>query len=473
MSGLLEDQPQESAPQEIPADEELAPKVRVTKKLRKNNIVPQLLATGIVSWLDILVGYASAYSSPAESTMIRDLNLTKSEASWISSLLPMGALVSSLTGGPAVEFLGRKKTLIVADTIFLLAWSINYFSRNYWSMYASRILSGCSVGITSFALPVYLAETLQPKIRGRLGLFPTAFGNFGILICFISGSFVEWRGLAGIGALLSIPFLVAIWIVPETPRWYISKKKNRRARVSLQWLRGSQCDVTKEIEELQYVKNNDKATFARWHLKVFMIVLGLMFFQQFSGINAVIFYTTKIFEKSGSFLDASVCTAIIGIVNFVSTFLAAVVVDKLGRKVLMYVSCTIMAFMLAILGVYFFLLDVKHMDLKLVEWLPLSCFILYVLGFSFGMGPIPWLMMGEILPATIRGQAASMAAAFNWTCTFVITKTFPLFVDSVGAHYAFWFFSVIMICSLVFLKLFVPETKKRTLEDIERILSAN
>ncbi|XP_044269397.1 facilitated trehalose transporter Tret1-like [Tribolium madens] len=438
------------------------------EKRQKSHIFPQILATTIVSWLSIIVGYSSAYYSPAESTMIPDLNITKSEASWVCSLLPVGAIIGSLSGGPSLDFLGRKRTLILTDVIFLTAWTLNYFAKTCWFMYSSRILNGLSVGIASFALPVYLAETLEPEIRGRLGLFPTAFGNFGILLCFITGSVFEWRELAGIGALLTVPFLVVIWVVPETPRWYMSKRRVQSARKALKWFHHS--EINKELQELY--QNKPKVRYTKSHLKVFGIVLGLMFFQQFSGINAVIFYTTQIFQESGSSLNASLCTAIIGLVNFVSTFIAAVFVDRLGRKVLMYTSSVVMAAMLAILGLYFFLLR-QGVELGSFEWLPLSCFIFYVLGFSFGWGPIPWLMMGEILPAVIRGQAASISSAFTWSCTFIITKTFPVFVDSVGTHYAFWVFCILLICSMVFLKLAVPETKKRTLEDIERILACN
>ncbi|EEZ99539.1 Facilitated trehalose transporter Tret1-2 homolog-like Protein [Tribolium castaneum] len=433
---------------------------------QKSQIFPQILATTIVSWLSIIVGYSSAYYSPAESTMITDLNMTKNEASWVCSLLPVGALVGSLSGGPSLDWLGRKGTLILTDMFFLTAWCINYFSTNCWTMYTSRILNGLSVGIASFALPVYLAETLEPEIRGRLGLFPTAFGNFGILLCFVTGSVFEWRGLAGIGALLTVPFLGAVWVVPETPRWYMSKRRVQRAQRALQWFGYSD----KGLQDLN--QNKPKLRYSKSHLKVLGIVLGLMFFQQFSGINAIIFYTTRIFQEAGSSLNASLCTAIIGLVNFISTFIAAILVDRLGRKALMYTSSAVMALMLAVLGLYFYLLR-QGVELGSLEWLPLSCFIFYVLGFSFGWGPIPWLMMGEILPAVIRGQAASISAAFNWSCTFIITKTFPLFVDSVGAHYAFWFFCIFMICSMVFLKLAVPETKKRTLEDIERILASS
>ena len=222
---------------------------------RHSHVLPQLLATTIVSWLSIVVGYASAYSSPAESTMVQELNITKSETSWIFSLLPVGALVGSLSGGPFVEFFGRKKTLILTDIIFVVAWSINYLAHNYWTMYLSRILNGYSVGITSFALPVYLAETLQPSIRGRLGLFPTTFGNFGILICFVSGNIFEWRQLAAIGILFTLPFLTVVWLIPETPRWYLSKGKVRHARTSLQWLRSKSCNISKEIEDLLRLKH--------------------------------------------------------------------------------------------------------------------------------------------------------------------------------------------------------------------------
>lgn len=399
--------------------------------------------------------------------------------SWISGLMPLGALGGGILGGTFIDHLGRKWTLLVTDVLFLIAWSINYFAQNYSYMYVSRLISGLSVGIASLTLPVYLAETLLPGVRGSLGLLPTALGNIGILVCYMLGQMYEWQELALVGVILSIPFLLLfIWIIPETPRYYISKGKNQSSKDALQWLRGSAADIDKEFLELQ--RNHEEAQnksasikdlFSRTNIKLLGIVLGLMFFQQMSGINAVIFYTTKIFKESGSNLDEKICTTIIGVVNFISTFIAATLIDKLGRKILLYVSSVSMILSLGILGAYFYLLDETEINVEPYGWLPLASFVVYVLGFSLGFGPIPWLMMGEILPARIRGPAASLCTGFNWTCTFIVTKTFLLIIDAIGSHGTFWLFGGIVCAALIFTIMFVPETRGKSLQDIERILS--
>lgn len=188
----------------------------------------------------------------------------------------------------------------------------------------------------------------------------------------------------------------------------------------------------------------------RQNLKPLSISLGLMFFQQMSGINAVIFYTTSIFKDAGSTIDESLCTIIVGVVNFIAVFIATVLIDRLGRKVLLYISDAAMIITLATLGTFFYLKSSGY-NVDNIGWLPLASFVIFVVGFSLGFGPIPWLMMGEILPgekeikilneqrkwhetlfpARIRGSAASVATGFNWLCTFVVTKTF---VDMVGEY---------------------------------------
>ncbi|KAJ8930851.1 hypothetical protein NQ314_016270 [Rhamnusium bicolor] len=438
----------------------------------------QLLAAVAVSWVSMIIGYSSAYTSPAQLSLEAEFRFTGNEMSWISSFMPLGALVGGLCGGTLIEYLGRKWTILLTNVLFLAAWTVNYVAQDFTYLYASRIISGASVGIASLTLPVYLAETVQPEVRGTLGLLPTAFGNIGILVCFLFGTVYQWQILALIGAILSLPFLVLIWLIPETPRFLMSKGKEDKSREALQWLRGSETDIDKEFHELQkYQKDSDEENesvmvlFSKNNLKLLAIVLGLMFFQQMSGINAVIFYTTKIFKESGSSLNESICTTIVGVVNFVSTFIAAVLIDKLGRKVLLYVSSSSMILSLAVLGAYFYLKNETLVDVTPFGWLPLVSFVIYVLGFSLGFGPIPWLMMGEILPAKIRGPAASVSTAFNWTCTFIVTKTFLLIIEAIGTHYTFWTFGVIMLVALVFTILFVPETRGQSLADIERKLA--
>jgi len=400
------------------------------------------------------------------------------QLTWITSLMPLGALGGGMLGGTLIESLGRKWTILLTDIFFLVAFLINYFAQNYVYMYVSRIIAGASVGVLSLTLPVYLAETIQPEVRGTLGLLPTAFGNIGILLCYLFGTFYEWQALALVGVILSIPFVIVFWVIRETPRFLISKGKEEETEQALQWLRGSKTNIDKEFHELkksQQENDEDEASikmlFSLNHLKLMGIVLGLMGFQQWSGINAVIFYTTTIFKESGSSVDEAISTTIVGVVNFVSTFIAAILIDKLGRKVLLYISAVSMILSLGVLGAYFFLKDATSVDVSFLGYLPLASFIVYVLGFSLGFGPIPWLMMGEILPAKIRGPAASVATAFNWTCTFIVTKIFLLLADSIGFHFAFWIFGVIVFMSLLFTIFFVPETRGQSLADIERKLA--
>ncbi|RZC35623.1 Sugar tr and/or MFS 1 domain containing protein, partial [Asbolus verrucosus] len=453
-----------------------------TQTIEWKNKTPQIIAALAVSWASMVVGFTMGYTSPADTSLKRDMNITNLQFSWISGIMPLSALVGSLLGGPLIEYFGRKGNLVFSTGLFLIGWFINYCAEEYWHMFVSRVITGCGVGIVTLTLPVYVGETIQPEIRGTLGLFPSAFGNIGILICFLMGVFFEWREIAIIGVLLSLILVVLLSIIPETPYWYVSKGKLGESRKSLQHLRGkNNPDATdKEYEELLTTHkisdekiNNVFKLFEKTNLKSVMIVLGLMFFQQMSGINVIIFYTTQIFNDTGSNINASIQTVIIGIVNFISTIIATILIDKLGRKPLLYISSATMIVTLGVLGTYFYLLKVVDVNTSVYGCIPLMSVIIYVLGFSFGFGPVPWLMMGEIFPTKIRGSAASVSTSFNWMCTSTVTTTFPLFRDIIGFYGVFLLFCVMTILSLIFTIFCVPETKGESLEDIERKLAAS
>lgn len=262
-------------------------------------------------------------------------------------------------------------------------------------VYAARALAGFSIGIASLSLPVYLAETLQPEVRGVLGLLPTCIGNIGILICFTAGSYLAWDSLATLGACLSVPFLVSMCFIPETPRWYIGKGREECAEKALQWLRGSGADIRAEMTEIKNThllskKYETKLTdlFGKTYRKSILASLGLMFFQQFSGINAVIFYTVSIFELSHSSIDSNLSTIIVGLVNFGAVFVATLLIDRLGRKVLLIISDVLMIFCLAALGGFFYLKEYNKELTEGLGWIPLASFMLFVIAFSLGFGPI-------------------------------------------------------------------------------------
>lgn len=201
-----------------------------------------------------------------------------------------------------------------------------------------------------------------------------------------------------------------------------------------------------------------------------------MTFQQLSGINAVIFYSVSIFKSVGSSLDSNLCSIIVGVVNLMSTFLATALIDRLGRKILLHTSNVLMIISLISLTIYFYLKSLVNEDdldnswgatIQSISWLPLVCLMLYVTGFSLGWGPIPWLFMGEALPAKIRGPAASMVTALNWAFSFIITKLFPSMVKWMGETGVFAFFTIVMVFASLFTVIVVPETKGMSLEEIE------
>ncbi|RXG57247.1 Facilitated trehalose transporter Tret1, partial [Armadillidium vulgare] len=259
------------------------------------------------------------------------------------------------------------------------------------------------------------------------------------------------------------------------------------AERSLQWLRGTDNVVEFELEAIQQNYEMSKSEtsslkdiFKRQYIKPLCLSIGLMLVQQLSGINAVIFYTVDIFKLSGSSIDENLSTIIVGVVNFLSCFLANILIDKLGRKILLYISDVSMIISLFALGSYFYIKDLSNPEdstnewnstIESIAWLPLVSFMIYVIAFSLGWGPIPWLFMGEALPAKIRGPAASLVTAFNWGCTFIVTKTFPGMIEKMGAYGVFYMFGVVMVIGLVFCIMFVPETKGKTLEEIEAQLS--
>jgi facilitated trehalose transporter len=443
-------------------------------------IYTQILAALSVSLGSMVVGFSSAYTSPALVSMkdrnITDFEVTDQTGSWVGGIMPLAGLAGGIAGGPFIEYLGRRNTILATAVPFIISWLLIALATNIGMVLAGRALSGFCVGIASLSLPVYLGETVQPEVRGTLGLLPTAFGNIGILVCFIVGKYANWSGLAFLGATLPVPFLILMLIIPETPRWYVSRGREERARSALQWLRGKMADVEPELKgivrshceaERQATQNAIFELLKRQNLKPLLISLGLMFFQQLSGINAVIFYTVSIFKDAGSTIDENLCTIIVGVVNFIAVFIATVLIDRLGRKILLYISDVAMIITLATLGGFFYYKNTGA-DISQIGWLPLASFVIYVIGFSLGFGPIPWLMMGEILPGKIRGSAASVATAFNWLCTFIVTKTFPDILGLIGSHYTFWLFGVICVVALFFVIIYVPETQGKSLEDIER-----
>lgn len=226
--------------------------IRVFNNTHHLFLFKQIVAAIAVSLGSMVVGFSSAYTSPALVSMT-DRNITSFEVSdqaksWIGGLMPLAGLAGGICGGPLIEYLGRRNTILATSIPFIVSGLLIACAVDVGMVLAGRALSGFCVGIASLSLPVYLGETLQPEVRGTLGLLPTAFGNIGILICFVAGKYMNWSELAYLGAALPIPFFILMFLIPETPRWYVSKGKESQARKAMQWLRGKQANVEPELK---------------------------------------------------------------------------------------------------------------------------------------------------------------------------------------------------------------------------------
>uniref|UniRef100_A0A2A4JPP7 Major facilitator superfamily (MFS) profile domain-containing protein n=1 Tax=Heliothis virescens TaxID=7102 RepID=A0A2A4JPP7_HELVI len=417
-------------------------------------------------------GYINSLGQPA------DFLLDTKDMSLVSSILAIGAAISALPVGMLANKVGRRPTVLILSVPFLLNWLLTIFANGAAMLIAARFFAGLATGGACVAAPMYIGEIAETSIRGSLGAFFQLFLTVGILFTFVVGGWTHWRTLSIISAVFPVLLVAVFWWMPETPQYLLGKNRRRDAEKSLRWLRGPDADLTVELEEMQ--KDVDDAARQRAGMlsmltnrasrMALICGLGLMFFQQFSGINAVIFYTNNIFQSAGSNIPPVIATIIVGVVQTIATYLSSVFVDKAGRRILLLQSTAIMGICLIILGVYFKLQKDAY-NVAAVGWIPLVCLILFIISFSMGFGPIPWMMMAELFPVEFRGAATGVTVIVNWMLVFVVTLCFPIMKDAIGIYSCFWFFAAFMVLGTIFVFFLIPETKGKTVSQIQAILA--
>lgn len=295
------------------------------------------------------MGFTASYTGTALVSMKEERNfgLGNSEISWVVSIMSVGGCLGSAIGGPLIDYFGRKSTILGSAFPFIAAYLLIGFANEIFMIIMGRFLAGICVGINSTAIPVFLGETLESRIRGTLGIFPTAMGNGGILIALVAGKYLDWRELAYLGAVLPLPYLLIMLATTESPRFYVSKNRLEDAQTALQWYRGPDVDITDEFNEMVAITRSEEmqpkhgviAEFRKpSNYHPFFIILVLMTIQQFSGINAIIAFIVPIFQATPIPLDSNTCAILFGVINFLAVFMAVPLIDKKGRKVLLYIS---------------------------------------------------------------------------------------------------------------------------------------
>ena len=415
-------------------------------------------------------GYSLGYSSPTIPQLREYGLLDRSSQSWFGSLMSVGAVIGGPIAALCIGHLGRKSTLLCCTLPFVTGWLLTIVAWEKYMLFAGRIVIGIGTGMASLVAPVYIAEVSPKRLRGLLGSCNQLSVTFGILVATSLGFVLNWKWMAVGGQIVAVLLMLGMLFMTETPRWLLSKGHETEAMHALHWLRGGTVPIREERDEIQ---EKLRMHSGRVHLTDFLqptllhplvISMTLMIFQQVGGINVVVFYSTEVFEKAHIGNDPLVPAVIVAAVMLAVTFIATLLMDILGRRVLLLVASTLMCLSSASLGVYYYLLQELHTN---HGWLSLVSVTVYVAAFSLGWGPIPWLIMGEVFPVRASGLASGMATCLNWTLVFVITKEFDAMQSAMHTYGTFWFFASMCFLSGIFVAIFLPETKGKTLEEIE------
>jgi MFS transporter, SP family, arabinose:H+ symporter len=438
----------------------------------------RLFLWSVVSALaGFLFGFDTVVISGAEKTIQALWGLSPAMHGLAMGAALWGTVLGSFIGSWPTDRFGRKKTLLCIGVLFLVGSLWSAFAQEVYGFMFARFLGGIAIGVSTVAAPLYISEISPPESRGRLaGMFQFNI-VFGILVAFVSNSLLagmgdnSWRWMLGIMAVPSVLYTLACFFIPESPRWLLSRKGDRAGGIAVLKLIKPGASPA-ELEASANAMTNASAEtsgaqgFWRSGMKTPILIAFLVaFFNQLSGINAILYFAPRIFELTGLGQKAALLQSVgIGITNLIFTFVGLWLIDRLGRRTLLYIG----SFgYIASLGLCSWAFFTEHYAI-----VP-TCIFAFIAAHAIGQGAVIWVLISEIFPDKFRAKGQSLGSFTHWIFAALLTTFFPKMVTAFPAGYVFLFFCLMMVLQLVWVQLMVPETKGRSLEEIQSDLGVS
>src|SRR5262252_1879033 len=433
------------------------------------------LIAGVAALGGLLFGYDTGVISGALLFIREELALSATMQGIVVAIVLAGAVFGAAAAGSLSDRFGRRRVILGAGLLFIAGALLSAVAEELTMLLTGRFLVGLGIGIASMLTPLYLAEIAPARERGAIVSLNQLCITIGILVSYLVGfalaSFTGgWRWMLALGALPGIILTIGMIILPESPRWLAGHGRLRDAGLVLRRLRGT-ADVSDELNALRTDIARQGRQLAGWTellssrmRRPLVIGVGLAMFQQVTGINTVIYFAPTIFQTAGlsSAAISILATAGVGAVNVIMTLVSIRLIDRLGRRQLLYWSLGGMAATLLVLsGVFYSGASGEF------AWIAVAAVAAFVGFFAIGLGPVFWLLISEIFPLALRGRAMSLATVANWGFNLIVSATFLDLVIAAGNAGTFLIYAVLSLGALAFVGVMVPETKGHSLEQIE------
>jgi sugar porter (SP) family MFS transporter len=433
-----------------------------------------LLGAAITALGGLLFGYDTGVISGALLFIGKDFHgLTSFDKELLTSILLIGALIGALAAGKIADKVGRRPTVLGTAALFVAGVMLAAFSPSYGVLVAARVIIGLAVGSASMVVPLYIGEVVPPKIRGALVSFNQLAITSGILVSYLVdyglASSQNWRLMFGLAAIPAILMFTGMLFQHESPHWLIAQGREDEARTVLHRVR-AEGDIDAEIAEVRALsgrKSSFREVLSPAVRNVMVIGVALAVFQQITGINTVIYYAPTLLASAGLGTSAALLANVVnGAVNVLMTIVAIRLLDRTGRRPLLLSGTTGMAAGMIVVALTF-LIGGSHLHGG-AAYIAIAGLLIYTGSFAVGLGPVFWLLISEIYPVKIRGQAMSVATMANWGANFVVAVSFLTLLSAIGNAGTFFLFAGLSIVAVAYFQRKVPETRNRSLQDIER-----